>query len=146
MSSPSVDPFDLARFVAAQARDYDTACAELAAGCKQSHWIWYVFPQMRGLGHSATGQRYGISSLAEARAYLAHPVLGPRLRHAAGLLLGVMGRTAHEIMGSPDDLKLRSSMTLFARASVDNAVFLQVLERYYGAVQDAATLRLIAEA
>ncbi len=135
--------FDLQRFAAAQEGIYERACRELAAGHKQSHWMWFVFPQMRGLGHSATAERFGIVSLEESRAYLEHPLLGPRLRHAAQLLLGVKGRTAHDIMGFPDDLKLRSSMTLFARAALDNGLFVAALDRYFGGVEDAATLRLI---
>jgi uncharacterized protein (DUF1810 family) len=123
---------DLERFVTAQQGVHETALAELRAGRKRSHWMWFVFPQIAGLGSSATAQHYAISSLDEARAYLAHPVLGPRLREAAAAVLGVTGRTAADIFGYPDDLKLRSSMTLFARAADEpSSVFAQVLERYY---------------
>ena len=138
----SDDLFDLGRFVEAQAGVYPTVLAELRAGAKRSHWIWFVFPQLRGLGHSATAQRFGISSLAEAMAYLDHPVLGPRLRECAGLLLTVEGRSAREILGYPDDLKVRSSMTLFARAG-DDGVFQAVLDAFYGGQEDAATLALL---
>ncbi len=138
----SDDPFDLDRFVEAQARVYPTVLAELRAGAKRSHWIWFVFPQLRGLGRSATAQRFGISSLAEARAYLDHPVLGPRLRECAGLLVAVEGRSAGEILGYPDDLKVRSSMTLFARAGEDR-VFRAVLDAFYGGQEDPATLALL---
>jgi uncharacterized protein (DUF1810 family) len=132
---------DLDRFVEAQRDTYQQALAELAAGRKRSHWMWFVFPQVAGLGHSATAQRYAVADLAEARAYLAHPVLGPRLVESAQALLGVQGRTAEQILGHPDDLKLRSSMTLFARAADDPAVFRAVLERYYGGEDDPATLQ-----
>lgn len=137
------DPFNLERFVEAQRDIFETACRELAAGAKASHWMWFVFPQLRGLGMSATSQHYGIGTLAEAQAYLAHPLLGARLRRAAALVLAVEGRTIGEIMGAPDDLKLRSSMTLFALASHDNDVFLQVLERFFGGKQDQMTHRLL---
>ncbi|MFI1990393.1 DUF1810 domain-containing protein [Actinoplanes sp. NPDC020271] len=122
---------DLHRFVYAQDGVFERALAELAAGRKRSHWMWFVFPQVAGLGSSHTAQTYAIRDLAEARDYLAHPVLGPRLVECAETLLGVEGRTAAQIFGSPDDLKLRSSMTLFAEAADDPAVFRQVLERYY---------------
>jgi uncharacterized protein (DUF1810 family) len=137
------DPFNLERFVEAQRDIFETACRELAAGAKASHWMWFVFPQLRGLGMSAASQHYGIGTLAEAQAYLAHPLLGARLRRAAALVLAVEGRTIGEIMGAPDDLKLRSSMTLFALASQDNDVFLQVLERFFGGKQDQMTHRLL---
>lgn len=122
---------DLERFVRAQDGVYDRALAELAAGSKRSHWMWFVFPQVAGLGSSPTAQAYAIRDLAEARDYLAHPVLGPRLTECAETLLGVEGRTASQIFGFPDDLKLRSSMTLFAEAAADSGVFGQVLDRYY---------------
>ena len=133
---------DLERFVSAQATTYDRALAELRAGQKRSHWMWFVFPQIAGLGSSPTAQRYAIADLAEARAYLAHPVLGPRLAECARALLGVEGRSAAQILGHPDDLKLRSSMTLFAEAAgePDAAVFREVLERYYDGEPDPATL------
>jgi uncharacterized protein (DUF1810 family) len=132
---------DLERFVGAQADVYDDALAELRAGSKRSHWMWFVFPQIAGLGRTATAQRYAVADLAEARAYLAHPVLGPRLVECAEALLKVPGRSATQILGTPDDLKLRSSMTLFARAADDPAVFRAVLDRYYGGEDDPATLQ-----
>ena len=132
----------LDRFVEAQDGVYDDALAELSAGRKRTHWMWFVFPQIAGLGSSPTAQRYAIRSLDEARAYLAHPVLGPRLRACAEALLAVQGRSAREIFGSPDDLKLRSSMTLFARAADDPAPFQAVLDRYYDG-PDRLTLQLL---
>ena len=132
---------DLARFVEAQRDTYGQALAELTAGRKRGHWMWFVFPQIAGLGRSATAQRYAVADLAEARAYLAHPVLGPRLVECAQALLGVADRTAEQILGYPDDLKLRSSMTLFARAAGDPTVFRAVLDRYYGGEDDPATLQ-----
>lgn len=138
--APESDPFDLERFVDAQAPVYRTVVDELRAGRKRSHWMWFVFPQLRGLGGSPTAVHYGISSLEEARAYLRHELLGPRLRECARLVNAVQGRSAGEIFGSPDDLKLRSSMTLFALASDDNAEFLALLDNYYGGQQDELTL------
>jgi uncharacterized protein (DUF1810 family) len=146
LSSNGADPFDLRRFADAQDRVYDTVLAELSAGAKRSHWIWFVFPQLRGLGHSATAQRYGISSLDEARAYLAHPTLGPRLRECARLVGQIDGRSAGDIFGSPDDLKVRSSMTLFARATEENAEFRAVLDKLYDGEQDPATVELLTAA
>ncbi len=137
------DPFNLSRFVAAQAGDYERALAEIKGGWKRTHWMWYVFPQFEGLGSSPTAQRYAIKSVEEARAYLAHPVLGPRLVECAEAALGVQGRTATEIFGSPDDLKLRSSATLFAAVSPPGSVFEQVLAKYYGGRHDERTLRLM---
>ena len=134
------DPFDLQRFVDAQARVYDTVLGELHDGRKRSHWMWFVFPQLRGLGSSPTAVRFAISSIDEARAYLAHELLGPRLRECTALVATVDGRTAEEIFGWPDDMKLRSSMTLFARAADDNAAFVEVLEKFYGGEEDSATL------
>jgi uncharacterized protein (DUF1810 family) len=138
----SVD-FDLDRFVQAQEDVYEDALAELKAGRKRTHWMWFVFPQLAGLGRTATAQRYAIASIDEARAYLAHPVLGPRLTEIARVLLGVEGRSAEQIFGFPDDLKLRSSMTLFARAAADPEVFQAVLDRYYDG-PDARTIELLA--
>jgi uncharacterized protein (DUF1810 family) len=132
----------LDRFVEAQDGVYDDALAELSTGRKRTHWMWFIFPQIAGLGSSPTAQLYAIRSLDEARAYLAHPVLGPRLRACAEALLAVQGRSAREILGSPDDLKLRSSMTLFARAADDPDVFEAVLERYYDG-PDPRTLALL---
>ena len=125
------DPFDLDRFVRAQEADYQRALAEIRSGRKRSHWMWYVFPQFAGLGLSATSQRYAINSLAEARAYLAHPMLGPRLTEIAEAVLNVQGRTAHEMFGSPDDLKLNSSATLFALVSPADSVFHRIIEKYF---------------
>ena len=130
---------DLERFVDAQDRVYEGVLAELRSGRKTGHWIWYVFPQIAGLGHSAMSQQYAITSLAEAIAYLAHPVLGARLRECAGLVLDIRDRTAEEIFGSIDAMKLRSSMTLFHRAAPEESVFAQVLDRYYGGAADEAT-------
>ena len=135
--------FDLSRFTSAQAGVYDQALAELKAGRKRSHWMWFVFPQIAGLGSSPTARRYAIASLAEARAYLADPVLGPRLIESAMALLAVEGRTAEEILGYPDDLKLRSSMTLFARAAPQSKVFQEVLDRYYDGKPDPQTLNKV---
>jgi uncharacterized protein (DUF1810 family) len=133
---------DLDRFVDAQDGAYDDALAELSSGRKRTHWIWFIFPQIAGLGSSPTAQLYAIRSLDEARAYLAHPVLGPRLRECAQALLTVQGRSAREILGYPDDLKLRSSMTLFARAADDPQPFQAVLDRYYDG-PDPRTLALL---
>lgn len=138
MSDP--DPFGLQRFVDAQDTVYDTVLTELCAGRKRSHWMWFVFPQIRGLGSSPTAVRFSISSLDEARAYLAHELLGPRLRECARLVSRIDGRTAEEIFGWPDDMKLRSSMTLFAHASDDNDDFVAVLEKLYAGAEDPATL------
>ena len=137
------DPFELQRFVDAQDGTYDRALGELRRGRKASHWMWFVFPQFSGLGFSPMAQRYAIGSLAEARAYLAHPVLGARLREAAAAVNATEGRTAHEIFGAPDDLKFRSSMTLFREAAPDEAVFGEALSRYYGGEPDPRTLELL---
>ncbi|WP_118915232.1 DUF1810 domain-containing protein [Mycobacterium shigaense] len=134
------DPFDLNRFVKAQAPVYDTVVAELRSGRKRSHWMWFVFPQLRGLSGSSTAVRYGIASLQEARAHLSHELLGPRLRECARLVDAVQGRSVAEIFGSPDDLKLRSSMTLFALATDDARDFTALLDKYYGGEQDPQTL------
>jgi len=140
MTTP--DPYDLQRFVAAQdgGGTYAQAVAELRRGRKASHWMWFVFPQIAGLGQSSISRRYAISSLAEAQAYLAHPVLGPRLREAAGVLAGLYGPTAEQVFGGIDAMKLRSSMTLFRRAAPAEQVFSQVLEQYFGGTEDQATL------
>ena len=134
---------DLERFVDAQRGTYDIALAELRAGHKRGHWMWFVFPQVAGLGRSQMSQVYAIVSLGEARAYLGHPVLGRRLRDAAAALLGVEGRTAEDILGSVDARKLRSSMTLFARADPDEPVFRDVLTRYFDGAEDMATVALL---
>ncbi len=141
MASPA-DPYDLDRFLRAQAVDYARALSELRAGQKQSHWMWYIFPQIEGLGGSAMSRRYSIKSAAEARAYLEHPVLGARLRECFGAVLNIEGRSAHEIFGSPDDMKLRSSATLFAAVS-DEAVFKDVLQKYFDGKADEPTLGLL---
>lgn len=142
------DPYDLGRFVAAQdaGGTYGHATAELRRGRKTSHWIWFVFPQIAGLGWSPTSQRYAISSLDEARAYLAHPVLGPRLIECAGIVSAAQGRTAEQIFGETDAMKLRSSVTLFLRAAPGEPVFAQVLSQYFDGVPDPATDRLIGAA
>jgi uncharacterized protein (DUF1810 family) len=135
------NPYDLERFVAAQdaGGSYECAAAELRAGRKTSHWMWFIFPQIAGLGHSPTAQRYAISSLAEARAYLAHPVLGARLAGCAAILTGLAGRTAEQIFGEVDAVKLRSSITLFMHAAPGEPLFAQVLDQYFGGEPDAAT-------
>jgi uncharacterized protein (DUF1810 family) len=142
------DRFDLERFVAAQdaGGTYEAAVEELRAGRKRSHWMWFVFPQIAGLGQSPTSRRYAITSLAEARAYLAHPVLGPRLIECARVLSGLEAGTADDVFGGVDAMKLRSSMTLFARADPANAVFGDVLKRYFGGAPDEVTDRLLEAA
>jgi uncharacterized protein (DUF1810 family) len=137
------DPHDLNRFLRAQEGDYEPALAEVRAGRKRSHWMWYVFPQFDGLGFSETTRRYSIKSVAEAKAYLAHPTLGPRLTAIAEAALGVEGRSAHEVFGSPDDMKLKSCATLFAHVSPAGSVFHRLLDKYFGGERDAKTLRLI---
>ena len=134
------DPFELQRFVDAQDPVIDEVRGELRAGRKRSHWIWFVFPQLAGLGHSAMAQRYAIASLAEARAYLAHPRLGPRLRECSALVLAVEGRGVHQIFGAPDDVKFWSSMTLFDRADPSDPVFRDCLNKYFGGRPDRGTL------
>jgi len=134
------DIHDLQRFVAAQEPVFAQVCRELAAGEKRSHWMWFVFPQVAGLGHSPTARRFAIASQDEARAYLAHPLLGPRLRQCVTLVNAVEGRSAHDIFGSPDDVKFRSSMTLFAAAASDREIFLAALQKYYGGAPDPLTL------
>jgi uncharacterized protein (DUF1810 family) len=142
------DRYDLGRFVAAQDRGgtYQAAVDELRAGRKLSHWMWFVFPQIAGLGHSPVSRRYAISSLAEARAYLAHPVLGPRLIECTGIVRDLRGRTAEEIFGGIDALKLRSSVTLFARADPANLLFGELLDAYFDGVADELTERLLLDA
>ena len=138
-------PHDLARFVEAQddAGTYDDAVRELRAGRKTSHWMWFVFPQLAGLGHSATSRTYAIASLAEAQAYLEHPILGPRLVECAGIVAGHGGATAQEIFGETDAAKLRSSMTLFARAAPQERVIQDVLDAYFDGVADRRTEELL---
>ncbi|MCV7125434.1 DUF1810 domain-containing protein [Mycobacterium lacus] len=145
MTSPAGDPFDLKRFVDAQAPVYRSVVAELRTGRKRSHWMWFVFPQLRGLGSSPTAARYGISGLAEARAYLRHELLGPRLSECTRLVNQVPDRSIGQIFGSPDDLKLRSSMTLFARATDENADFVALLDKYYGGNEDPLTVARLTD-
>ena len=140
------DQFDLQRFVDAQDPFYDTVLAELRSGAKRSHWIWFVFPQLRGLGRSPTAAHYGIASLDEARAYLAHDVLGPRLAECTRLVLAIDGRSVEDIFGWPDNLKVRSSMTLFAHATDYNADFRGVLDKFYGGEEDPATVERLSQA
>jgi uncharacterized protein (DUF1810 family) len=140
----SEDSFDLERFVTAQAPVFETVLAELRAGRKRSHWMWFVFPQLRGLGQSATARFYGIASIDEARAYLAHPVLGPRLDLCTTIVLGSEGPSLHAIFGSPDDMKFRSCMTLFSLATDDPAnPFRQALDRWCSGRPDERTLALL---
>jgi uncharacterized protein (DUF1810 family) len=132
--------YNLERFVEAQADCYEQVTLELRAGRKSSHWMWFIFPQMAGLGHSEMARQYAISSLAEAAAYLEHPMLGPRLRECAQLVVDVKGRSIDQILGYPDNLKFRSSMTLFAKAGPDERVFRDALEKYFGGGEDRLTL------
>jgi uncharacterized protein (DUF1810 family) len=139
----SDDPHDLQRFVEAQDPVIETVKEELRSGQKRSHWMWYVFPQMEGLGRSRMSRRYAISSRDEAEAYLTHPTLGPRLRECTEIVNGVDGRSANEIFGSPDDLKFRSSMTLFETVADDPEPFRTALDRYYDGDPDPKTLQLL---
>jgi uncharacterized protein (DUF1810 family) len=136
-----LDPYDLQRFVDAQEGIYERVQAELRAGHKETHWMWFIFPQIRGLGSSSMAQRYAISSIDEARTYLAHSLLGPRLRECCALVAAADSSSIADIFGFPDNLKFHSSVTLFARAAVDNQVFLDALQKYFGAQFDAKTLR-----
>lgn len=136
------DPYDLNRFVEVQRDDYDEALSEIASGRKRTHWMWYIFPQIDGLASTATSRHFAIKSLEEARAYLDHPVLGARLLECAEAALAVEGRSAHDIFGSPDDLKLRSSATLFAVVQ-PGSVFDRLLARYFDGVPDGKTLELL---
>ena len=138
------DPYDLNRFVTAQEAVYERALAELKGGQKRSHWMWYIFPQIDGLGFSATTRHYAVKSMEEARAYLQHPVLGRRLRECAEAVMSVEGRSVSEIFGYPDDMKLQSSMTLFAQAD-PGAVFDRVLDRYFRGERDVRTLQLLGK-
>lgn len=135
--------YDLERFLKGQARNYESALREIREGCKRSHWMWYVFPQIQGLGFSSTAQYYAIRDIAEARAYLQHPVLRERLLEISNALLALDTHNASEVFGWPDDLKLRSSMTLFAEAEPDCTVFQQVLDKFYGGHKDERTLRIL---
>lgn len=143
MTGARDDPYDLARFVAAQDPIYAQVRAELAGGCKRSHWMWFVFPQLEGLGGSAMAQRYAICSLEEAAAYLAHPILGPRLKECVRLVNAVDGCSARDILGHPDDLKFRSSMTLFAATAPQEPLFTQALQKYFAGAADPLTLEKI---
>jgi uncharacterized protein (DUF1810 family) len=134
------DEYDLDRFITAQEPVLAQVGQELAAGRKRSHWMWFVFPQLAGLGHSAMARQYAISSLAEARSYLEHPVLGPRLIGLTKLVNQLNGRSTHDIFGSPDDLKFHSSMTLFAQARPDEPVFREALDKYFDGVMDRGTV------
>jgi uncharacterized protein (DUF1810 family) len=134
------DRHDLNRFVLAQSRVYERVLSELRAGAKTSHWMWFIFPQIRGLGRSPTSMEFAISSREQARAYLQHPVLGPRLKECTQLVLLVEGRSIEEILGSPDDMKFRSSMTLFSQVSDADDVFRRALEKYFEAIPDPLTL------
>ena len=137
------DPFDLQRFVNAQNPMYEEVCAELRDGHKQGHWMWFIFPQLRGLGHSQMATAFGIASRDEAEAYLNHPVLGTRLRECTQLVNLVEDRSISQILGYPDDLKFRSSMTLFGAVASGDQIFNQVLERYFGGERDPLTLKRI---
>ena len=143
--APAADPFDLTRFVRAQEEHYEQALSELAEGRKRSHWMWFIFPQFEGLGFSETSRRYAVKSLAEARAYLAHPALGPRLATCAEAVLRVDGKSAAEIFGSPDDAKLRSCATLFGLVSPEGSVFHRIIDKYFHGRRDDATLRLVMQ-
>ncbi len=144
MTTP--DPHDLNRFLRAQARDYAIALSELKSGHKRSHWMWYIFPQFEGLGFSLTSRRYAIKSLAEAKAYLEHPVLGPRPIECAEAVLSVEGRSAHQIFGSPDDMKLKSCATLFTLVSSKGSAFDRLLDKYFDGERDPTTIRLVERA
>ena len=137
------DLFDLSRFTKAQEGVYDTALAELKSGQKRSHWMWYIFPQIDGLAHSSTAKYYAIKSIEEARQYLNHPVLGARLVECAEAVLSIEGRSVSQIFGYPDDLKLKSSMTLFASVPDSNPVFVRVLDKYFSRERDDRTLQLL---
>lgn len=137
------DPYDLDRFVEPQKGRYERALAEIRGGQKRSHWMWYIFPQLAGLGSSPMSQKYSLRSLGEAEAYLAHPVLGPRLIECAEAALGVPGNSAHDLFGSPDDWKFRSSATLFALVSPAGSVFHRILDKYFRGESDPRTLELL---
>lgn len=137
------DPHDLNRYMAAQENDYERALAEIRSGRKQSHWMWYIFPQYDGLGLSATSRQFAIKSVAEVREYLQHPVLGPRLQECCGILLGLATRSANEVFGAPDDMKLRSCATLFAAVTPAGSVFEQVLDKFFQGARDEKTLQLL---
>jgi uncharacterized protein (DUF1810 family) len=137
------DPFDLNRFISAQAEIYERVLSELRSGRKRSHWMWYIFPQIEGLGQSSTTRYYSIKSIEEARAYLDHPVLGPRLVQCAEAVLAIEGRMVSDIFGYPDDMKLKSSMTLFSSVAGPDSVFLSVLDKYFQGERDIRTIQLL---
>jgi uncharacterized protein (DUF1810 family) len=139
-----VDPYGLSRFVRAQEDDYERALSEIRSGLKRSHWMWYIFPQFDGLGSSETSRRYAIRSPAEAEAYLKHPVLGPRLVECAEAAIAIEAKSAFNVFGTPDDLKLQSCATLFASVSPAGSVFERLLHKYFGGERDDKTLRLLA--
>lgn len=145
MNPQASDPFDLNRFIEAQQGSYDVALAEIRAGHKRTHWMWYIFPQVAGLAFSSMSQKYAIQSVAEANAYLQHPILGPRLIACTQAALAVEGKSANQIFGSPDDLKLKSSATLFTAVSPEGSVFERLLEKYYQGQRDERTLKLLAQ-
>jgi uncharacterized protein (DUF1810 family) len=137
------DPYDLQRFIQAQDPVYDEVCGELRNGRKESHWMWFIFPQLRGLGHSQMAVKFGIASREEAEEYLKHPILGPRLRECSRLVNLVEGRSIRQILGHPDDLKFRSSMSLFASIAPEEQVFQEALQKYFGGEQDRLTVELL---
>lgn len=142
MTTPN-DPHNLQRFVDAQNPDYEQVCSELRAGHKRTHWIWFIFPQLKGLGRSETASYYGIASRQEAEAYLAHPILGPRLRECTRLVNAVEDRSIDQIFGYPDNLKFRSSMTLFASTATENQIFEDALQKYFAGEPDQRTVELL---
>jgi uncharacterized protein (DUF1810 family) len=137
---PSIDPYNLERFVLAQAPVFTRVLSELEAGMKMGHWMWFIFPQIKGLGRSPVSMEYAISGRGEAQAYLQHPVLGPRLKECTRLVLLVEGRSVTDIFGSPDDMKFRSSMTLFAQIDSDDDIFERALQKYFAGIADRLTL------
>ena len=140
MTQPN-DPHDLNRFIDAQEGVYEQALSEIRSGRKQSHWMWFIFPQFDGLGFSSTTKKYSIKSLAEAEAYLKHPALGPRLRECTRLVMLVEARSAREILGSPDDMKFHSCLTLFAKAAPEDSLFRDALEKYFDGAEDPLTVQ-----
>lgn len=141
----NLEVYHLERFLQAQEHQYERALSELKQGCKRSHWMWYIFPQYDGLGLSAMSRKYAIKSVAEAEAYLNHPILGSRLQECVTVLLSLQGRSAHQIFGSPDDLKLKSCATLFASVSPTGSGFEQLINRYFQGEPDAKTLQLLGQ-
>jgi uncharacterized protein (DUF1810 family) len=137
------DAYNLQRFIDAQTSVYDEVLQELGQGQKSSHWIWFIFPQIHGLGHSYMSRKFAVSSLQEAEAYILHPILGPRLRECTRLVLDVEGKTIQQILGPPDDLKFRSSITLFARATAENKIFEDALQKYFEGIGDNQTIEML---